>query len=458
MSKMLALVVWQLRYTWKAWVGSLVVLTAAGLVLGFTLIGAVSTISVHLDHGNFNPVDFFAMPAVFGLITLVLVISGVIRLLIDKFKDDYRLWAILGAKPNQLALLIGGQMSLAGMVGGCLGYFLSLPMVDKYYAWVITTRGMREFPAINMKLQLSSLILTILLLGTFTGVIGFINGKRTFTNGHQRRCLTKKRKFGLSLIGWFWCVITCGSLSYVYSLFYQKPKYLLMLFGSQSLEDTYSQALLGLIITMIIATHASERLILPVLVKALAVVFPATIIKTFKIAYWHVLRKTDFLRSVTMPLFIFSLVSSYFMYMIVDLANVANKRNLSEIIGTLILFLGAPFLIILANTISLTIISRPERTASSRQLQIIGLSLKDLLHEKGVEAGIYGLIVFIQGVIGNALLFIPILKASDYTQTQMYDSWWSIVEWPAATGIMVFLFILIVDGSYIYKISVSNSQ
>ncbi|MFD1420913.1 hypothetical protein [Lactiplantibacillus songbeiensis] len=302
---MLKLIIWQLRYTWKAWVGSLVVLTAAGLVLGFTLIGVASTISAHLDYGNFNPVGFFAMPAVFGLITLVLVISGVIRLLIDKFKDDYKLWAILGANPPQLALLIGSQMSFAGVIGGCLGYFLSFPIVDKYYAWVITTRGMREFPAINMKLQLGSLILTIVLLGTFTGTIGFINGKRLFSSGHNQHSLIKKRKFELSIIGWLWCVTTCGSLIGVYSLFYRKPEYLSALFGSQSLENTYSQALLVLIFVMIMATNASERLILPVLVKTLTAIFPATLIKTFKIAYWHVLSKQDLLRSVTVPLFIF---------------------------------------------------------------------------------------------------------------------------------------------------------
>lgn len=144
------------------------------------------------------------------------------------------------------------------------------------------------------------------------------------------------------------------------------------------------------------------------------------------------------------------------MYLIFDLANVASRRNLAEIVGTLTLFLAAPFLIILANTISLMIISSAERSATSRQLQMIGFSLKDLLNEKGIEAGIYGAVVFIQGVIGNALLFIPILRTSDYTHTQMVDSWWSIMVWPALTAVVVAMFILIVDGSYIYRINFLN--
>ena len=204
---------------------------------------------------------------------------------------------------------------------------------------------------------------------------------------------------------------------------------------------------------MIMTINASEAIILPLLVKILSFVFPTTLIRTFKTAYWNVLDNTDFLHMVTVPLFIFSLISSFFMYLIFDLANLAGKRSLSEIVGTLSLFLAAPFLIILANTISLTIISSSERTANIRQLQIIGFSLKNLLTEKLLEAGTYGLIILIQGTLGNALLFIPILKASSVTQTHMYDNWWSITEWPAITAALAFIFILMVDATYSYKIS-----
>ncbi len=456
MSQLFKLIILQLRYTWQAWIGALVVFIAAGIVLGVTMIGAISTISVHLGHGNYNPVAFFATPAIFGLITLMLILTGITRLLITKFKTDYNLWAILGANPNQLALLIGGQMSLSGMIGGFLGYFLALPIVRIYYAWVISTPGMREFPAIKMKLQLSSLTLTVLILGAFIGITGIINAKKVFSDGHKIHRLTKKRSCNLSILGWLWCVMVVGCLAYVYLLFFQGSTRLAALFGGHSLVETYSQALLALIFLMIMTINAAETVILPGLVKLLTLVFPTTLIKTFKTAYWNVLDKKDFLKTVAVPLVIFSLIASFFMYMIFDLANVASKRNLAEIVGTLSLFLGAPFLIILANTISLTIISSSERTTSIRQLQLIGFSLKDLMTEKRIEAEIYGLIVFIQATIGNALLFVPILKAADKTHTYMFDSWWSIFEWPAVTGTLVFLFILIVDDSYSYKIYSQN--
>lgn len=450
---MLRLIIWQLHYTWKSWMGSLIAFSAAGLVLGFTIIGTTSTIKSNLNHGVYNPILIFSTPAIFGLITLILVISGITRLLINKFQSDYKLWSLLGASSTQLARMIGGQMGLSGMIGGLLGYFLAYPIVGSFYAWIRETPGMQGFPAVHMRLQISALLLTVLTMGIVIGIMGFVNGKKIFSNKY----LHKPQK-NLSFLRWVWLFIVYGGVFYVYSLFYQNPKNLVKLFGSPSLENAYLQALLVLLILIIIAINASEDLILPFLIKSLPYWYPTTFMKTFKNAYWSVLKKKDFLRSVTSPLFIFSLISSFFMYMVFDLANVASKRNLSEIIGTLILYLGAPFLIILANIISLTIISSSARSASTRQLQIIGFSLSDLLNEKCAEATIYGILVFIQGTIGNALLYMPILQSSYHTHTQMKDGWPSITWLPAIAGIIVFLFILIVDGTYVCRISLSNHE
>lgn len=82
---------WQFKYSWKKWLGTLFVFTAAGIVLGFTFIGSFSTINAHLNNGRFNPVQFFAIPAIFGVITIILIINGVTRLLINSFSKDYQL-------------------------------------------------------------------------------------------------------------------------------------------------------------------------------------------------------------------------------------------------------------------------------------------------------------------------------------------------------------------------------
>ena len=47
-----------------------------GVIAGFTLIGISSTISAHLDTGEFNPIPF-CYTYCFGAITLVLIVNGV---------------------------------------------------------------------------------------------------------------------------------------------------------------------------------------------------------------------------------------------------------------------------------------------------------------------------------------------------------------------------------------------
>lgn len=445
---MLRLAIWQFRYSWKSWIGSLILFGAAGFVIGFTMIGVGSSISAKVNYGNYNPVVLFTTPVIFGLITLILIISGITRLLINKFKSDYKLWSILGADSTQLAVLIGVQMGLMGMVGGFFGYFLAYPVVKKFYYWVRTNPGMTKFPMIDMKMQLSSLIITMIVLGLMIGILGLISARKIFSNIRHGHVLIKRV---LLVLTWIWITAVYSGTIYVYSLFFKEPRSLMELFRSPTLENTYLQLLLVLIILMIMTINNSERIILPILVKSLSSWYPVKMIKTFQTAYWNVLEKREFLRNVTFPIFIFSLISSFFMYLAFDLANISTKRSLSEIFGTLTLFLGAPFLIILANVISLTMISSAERSSNANLLNILGFTVKDLLFEKGIEASIYSVIVFIQGTIGNAILYIPILQASYYTHTQMKDGWFSITWIPMSAGIIVFVFIWFVDGFYIFK-------
>lgn len=454
---MVRLATWQFRYTWETWLGSLIIFSAAGFIVGFSLIGVTSSIRAKLNYGVYDPVTLFSTPAIFGLITLILIISGITQLIINKFKSDYELWFILGANSRQLAVMIGFQMSLMGMIGGFLGYFCSYPVAGLFYTWVRTNPGMSGFPSMDIRMQWDSLILTIIGMGIMTGAMGFLNGKKLFDSKNVSHKLVKKIKNKVSLIvHWGSIIGSYGGLIYVYGLFYKNPHDLIKLFGSTTLENAYMQALLALIILMIMAINTSKSLILPVLIKSLPYRYLTRLMNTFPTAYWSVLKKRNFLQSVTFPMFIFSLIFSFFMYLAFDLANVASRRSLPEMFGTLILFLGAPFLVILANVISLTIISSSERSSSTRQLNIIGFSLQNLVSEKGVEASIYGFIVFIQGTIGNILLYMPILQSSYNTHTQMRDSWLSVTWIPAVAGLLVFLFMFLVDGFYILKINLSN--
>ena len=183
---------WQFRYSWRKWVGTLFVFTAAGVALGFTFIGLFSAINIYMGNGGPSAGIIFTMPGSFGVITIILIINGVTRLLINSFSKDYRLWGVLGANPNQLSMLVSGQMTLLSLIGAIFGYFLSYPIVSSFYSWMLTTPGSNGMPAIPMHLSLQSFMLTILFVGVLTAIASFFDSRRIFVKKQKHFFKFKK--------------------------------------------------------------------------------------------------------------------------------------------------------------------------------------------------------------------------------------------------------------------------
>ncbi|WP_156641846.1 hypothetical protein [Lactobacillus acetotolerans] len=118
--------------------------------------------------------------------------------------------------------------------------------------------------------------------------------------------------------------------------------------------------------------------------------------------------------------------------------------------------MGAPFIIVLANIISIAIISSSQRNESIYQLQILGFSFTDLLSEKCLEALLYAGVIFFVGIVNNTFLFEAILRAAQNTGVTVKDNWFSIIYWPGVISIIAFLFIVIIDIAHIYRISTRN--
>ncbi|WP_181190137.1 FtsX-like permease family protein [Bombilactobacillus bombi] len=453
---MLVLIWWQFKHSWKKWLGTLFVFITAGLFLGFTAIGSFSTIQEHLNYGNFNPVELFLMPTIFGVVTLILIIKGMTRLLINSFKKEYSLWAVLGANPSQLARIISSQMVLISIVGGAFGYLCSYPVVVHLYSWVRTSPGMQQFPSMAFHFSTLSLLITLLSIGTISGIMSFFAAHKIFYSAqNQSQHWSNLRKWGMSPIKWIVSLISLGGLIYLYHLFFIQPQALRLLLGSNkaSLASLYTPLFLGMTFVTIILFSLTASFSLPFLTKLISKLFMKQPLKTFTTAYWNVLSKNDFLRSVIVPLFILSLLCSFFAYLAIDLAGIASRRSLRGLLGTLAIFLGAPFLVILANAISITVISSAERNSNLHQLQMLGFSLKDLLCEKYWEASLYALLIFAVGVVNNIFLFKAIIRAAQNTGVVVRDNWGSIFILPMLCGFLAFLFVAVIDILHIYHVN-----
>ncbi|HCX40548.1 FtsX-like permease family protein [Lactobacillus acetotolerans] len=456
---MFKLMLWQFRYSWRKWVGTLFVFTAAGVALGFTFIGLFSAINIYMGNGGPSAGIIFTMPGSFGVITIILIINGVTRLLINSFSKDYRLWGVLGANPNQLSMLVSGQMTLLSLIGAIFGYFLSYPIVSSFYSWMLTTPGSNGMPAIPMHLSLQSFMLTILFVGVLTAIASFFDSRRIFVKKQKHFFKFKKlRGSGMSPIRYLFSFASLAGLIYLYSIFFQKPLKAQKIFSSKGLPlvDTYTKAFLLYTIVAIVTFSLLAPLFLPFIIRLLFKFVPHNWLKTFTTAYYNVLSKKDFLNSVVVPLFTFSFFASYFTYMTLDLESVNVKARLAGIMGTAIFMFGEPFLVIFANIISITIISSPQRNESVGQLQLLGFSFTDLLGEKSLEAMLYAGVIFVSGVINNAFLFSTIIKAAQNTAVTAKSNWLSITYWPMIAGITAFLFIVIIDIAHIYRVSTEN--
>lgn len=54
-----------------------------------------------------DPKPIFMFPIVFGGVTLFFVLSNIINMLVEIFRDDYELLEVLGASRLQLSFLVG---------------------------------------------------------------------------------------------------------------------------------------------------------------------------------------------------------------------------------------------------------------------------------------------------------------------------------------------------------------
>lgn len=116
----------QFKHSLKNWLLTLLLFVVTGFLTG-TCLNAIFTIRDHFPNlpKELNPSAVFEYPLIFGLVTILIVSSGVVKLIINGARREYTLWTILGANPQQLSGLIGGQLALIGALGSLIGFVLA---------------------------------------------------------------------------------------------------------------------------------------------------------------------------------------------------------------------------------------------------------------------------------------------------------------------------------------------
>lgn len=101
---MLRLVYYQFLHNKKQWLGVSPVIFVSSLVMGLAVNGVINVENnSQVFVGLPDPKPIFMFPIVFGGVTLFFVLSNIINMLVEIFRDDYELLEVLGASLLQLS-------------------------------------------------------------------------------------------------------------------------------------------------------------------------------------------------------------------------------------------------------------------------------------------------------------------------------------------------------------------
>ncbi|HET0734367.1 TPA: hypothetical protein VQK74_002060, partial [Streptococcus pneumoniae] len=94
---MLRLVYYQFLHNKKQWLGVSPVIFVSSLVMGLAVNGVINVENnSQVFVGLPDPKPIFMFPIVFGGVTLFFVLSNIINMLVEIFRDDYELLEVLG--------------------------------------------------------------------------------------------------------------------------------------------------------------------------------------------------------------------------------------------------------------------------------------------------------------------------------------------------------------------------
>ena len=220
---MLKLIYYQYIFRKSEWLGAFPVLTVAGIVAGtcFTILfNILANTEVFIQE---IPVPLFVAPIFFSGLTLFFLISILIKLLLNIFKKEYRIWYILGANRWQLSILIGGQFTIVALISSFIGSILSILPAKGYYTLIQGQVGEKYFPSIPIHFSFLAVVFTMITLTVVCFISALYNvyillDENYFTDDDRiQNKISKVRKnfiFGINLFLWLSLII--GSIMVPY--------------------------------------------------------------------------------------------------------------------------------------------------------------------------------------------------------------------------------------------------
>ena len=297
-------------------------------------------------------------PVVFGGITLFFAISTLISMLIEMFKDDYTLLAVLGASRFQLSFLVGGQLFIISSLVSFVAYLFSIPITSSYYYFLQYFFGKNVLPDIQFQMSLLGCVLTVLLIS----LLAFFSGCYYTFKGIKEKNTTKlKHILSIMIKG----SLLCTLIMIWGALFYQ-------IFQDNTILMR-AQLIFNIVILDIVIIYQVSPYLQILFIKLFSkLIFRSKFM--FISSKWNLLSRKPFIKSVSAAIIgAILLISSFQMISQNILAQFQNNSDL-EMKVSFIVYVGAPILIVLGNIISIAFLSSYQEKSEINQFEILGVS------------------------------------------------------------------------------------
>ncbi|RKW00327.1 hypothetical protein [Streptococcus sanguinis] len=350
---------YQFQHNKKQWLGISPVIFVSSLVIGLAINGYINVdINSQAFAGLPDPKPIFMFPVVFGGITLFFAISTLISMLIEMFKDDYTLLAVLGASRFQLSFLVGGQLFIISSLVSFVAYLFSIPITSSYYYFLQYFFGKNVLPDIQFQMSLLGCVLTVLLIS----LLAFFSGCYYTFKGIKEKNTTKlKHILSIMIKG----SLLCTLIMIWGALFYQ-------IFQDNTILMR-AQLIFNIVILDIVIIYQVSPYLQILFIKLFSkLIFRSKFM--FISSKWNLLSRKPYIKSVSAAIIgAILLISSFQMISQNILAQFQNNSDL-EMKVSFIVYVGAPILIVLGNIISIAFLSSYQEKSEINQFEILGVS------------------------------------------------------------------------------------
>ncbi|WP_314364548.1 hypothetical protein [uncultured Streptococcus sp.] len=356
---MLKLIQYQFQHNKKQWLGISPVIFVSSLVIGLAINGYINVdINSQAFAGLPDPKPIFMFPVVFGGITLFFAISTLISMLIEMFKDDYTLLAVLGASRFQLSFLVGGQLFIISSLVSFVAYLCSIPITSSYYYFLQYFFGKNILPDIQFQMSLLGCVATVLLIS----LLAFFSGCYYTFKGIKEKNTTKfKHILSIMIKGSLLCTLIMIWGAFFYQIFQDNT--ILM----------RAQLIFNIVILDIVIIYQVSPYLQILFIKLFSkLIFRSKFM--FISSKWNLLFRKPYIKSVSASIIgAILLISSFQMISQNILAQFQNNSDL-EMKVSFIVYVGAPILIVLGNIISIAFLSSYQEKSEINQFEILGVS------------------------------------------------------------------------------------